>query len=59
MKIAILGGGHGAYAAASDLSEQGHDIRLWRRDAVALQPVQQTGSITLKDAQKVSTNTLI
>ena len=53
MKIAILGGGHGAYAAASDLSEQGHDIRLWRRDAVALQPVQQTGSITLKDAQGV------
>ena len=53
MKIAILGGGHGAYAAAADLSENGHDVRLWRRDAQALVPVQQTGSITLKDAQGV------
>lgn len=53
MKIAILGGGHGAYAAAADLSEQGHEIRLWRRDAQALLPVQQTGAITLKDAQGV------
>jgi opine dehydrogenase len=50
MKIAILGGGHGAYAAAADLSENGHEVRLWRRDAEALKPVQQTGSIVLKDA---------
>jgi phytoene dehydrogenase-like protein len=26
MKIAILGGGHGCYAAAADLSEQGHEV---------------------------------
>ena len=51
MKIAILGGGHGAYAAAADLSEAGHEVRLWRRDALALKPVQQSGSITLKDKQ--------
>jgi len=50
MKIAILGGGHGAYAAAADLSEAGHEVRLWRRDAAALEPVVRTGSITLKDA---------
>jgi opine dehydrogenase len=50
MKIAILGGGHGCYAAAADLSEKGHEVRLWRRDAAALQAVQQAGSITLKDA---------
>jgi opine dehydrogenase len=48
MKIAVLGGGHGCYAAAADLSEAGHEVRLWRRDAAALQPVQQ-GGITLKD----------
>ena len=36
MKIAVLGGGNGAYAAASDLSEQGHEVRLWRRNAAAL-----------------------
>jgi opine dehydrogenase len=50
MKIAILGGGHGAYAAAADLSEAGHSVRLWRRNAAALNPLLQAGSITLKDA---------
>ena len=50
MQIAILGGGHGCYAAAADLSEAGHEVRLWRRDAAALSAVQQVGSITLKDA---------
>jgi len=50
MRIAILGGGHGCYAAAADLSEAGHDVRLWRRDAAALAPLQAAGAITLKDA---------
>ena len=50
MKIAILGGGHGCYAAAADLSEAGHEVRLWRRDAAALKPVLETGSIVLKDS---------
>jgi len=49
MNIAILGGGHGCYAAAADLSEQGHQVRLWRRDAAALQPLIDRGSIILKD----------
>lgn len=50
MRIAVLGGGHGCYAAAADLSEAGHAVRLWRRDAQALQPVVQAGGIRLKDA---------
>jgi len=50
MKIAVLGGGHGCYAAAADLSEAGHEVALWRRDAVALQWVIDSGCITLKDA---------
>lgn len=50
MKIAVLGGGHGAYAAAADLSEAGHEVRLWRRDAAALQPVVDHGGVVLKDA---------
>ena len=50
MKIAVLGGGHGCYAAAADLSLAGHEVRLWRRDAQALAPVIQAGSIDLKDA---------
>src|SRR5690606_27977434 len=49
MEIAVLGGGHGCYAAAADLSEQGHTIRLWRRDASALKPVLATSTIYLKD----------
>ena len=49
MKIAVLGGGHGAYAAAADLSEQGHEVRLWRRDANAFAPLLATSAITLTD----------
>lgn len=49
MEIAVLGGGHGCYAAAADLSEQGHSIRLWRRDAAALKPVLDSSTIYLKD----------
>ncbi len=48
MKIAVLGGGNGAYAAAADFSEQGHEVRFWRRDARALAGLK---AITLKDAQ--------
>jgi len=49
MKIAVLGGGHGAYAAAADLSEHGHEVRLWRRDADAFAAVRTSGAITLVD----------
>lgn len=54
MKIAILGGGHGAYAAAADLAERGHEVRLWRRDAAALRSLVDAGSrIVLKDSAGV------
>lgn len=49
MKIAVLGGGHGCYAAAADLSEQGHEVRLWRRNANELVPLIEKGALTLKD----------
>ena len=35
MEVAVLGGGHGCYAAAADASEAGHNVRFWRRDAAA------------------------
>lgn len=53
MRVAILGGGHGAYAAAADLAEQGHEVRLWRRDAKALGPLAAGGAITLRDIDGV------
>jgi opine dehydrogenase len=51
MRIAVLGGGHGSYAAAADLAEQGHEVRLWRRDAVAFVPVLQSSALRLKDVK--------
>lgn len=51
MKIAVLGGGHGCYAAAADLAERGHEVRMWRRDAAAFAPVLASQSITLKDVK--------
>jgi len=51
MRIAVLGGGNGSYAAAADLAEQGHEVRLWRRDAVAFGPVLSGRSIALKDSR--------
>ncbi len=49
MDIAVIGGGHGAYAAAASLTEQGHRVRLWRRDAEAFAPVLEHGAITVLD----------
>ena len=49
VKIAILGGGHGCFAAAADLAERGHEVRLWRRDAQAPQPLLARPAIRLKD----------
>ncbi|MDF1737089.1 MAG: NAD/NADP octopine/nopaline dehydrogenase family protein [Minwuia sp.] len=50
MRIAVLGGGHGAHAAAADLSEQGHEVRFWRRDTAALQGLMEKGGLRLTDA---------
>ncbi|MDH5579885.1 MAG: glycerol-3-phosphate dehydrogenase, partial [Betaproteobacteria bacterium] len=36
MRVAVLGGGNGAHAAIADLTERGHEVRHWRRDAAAL-----------------------
>lgn len=49
VKVAVLGGGHGCYAAAADLSEQGHEVRLWRRNEGRLRPLLERPVLTLKD----------
>ena len=51
MDIAVIGGGHGCYAAAVDLTEKGHNVRLWRRDAAAFGPVLETGIVNVTDAK--------
>lgn len=50
MDIAVLGGGNGSMAAALDLSEQGHSVRLWRRNAAALSELRaRDNTLMLKD----------
>ncbi len=50
MELAVLGGGNGSLAAALDLTEQGHSVRLWRRDAdTVASMVARNRTITLKD----------
>ncbi len=51
MEIAVLGGGHGSYAAAAHLGAGGHRVRLWRRDGLALAPLAAAGAIRLTDWQ--------
>ena len=49
MRIAVLGGGNGSYAAAADLSRLGHEVSLWRRDQEQFKPIMATRKLTLKD----------
>ncbi len=51
MKIAVLGGGNGSFAAAGDFALQGHEVRLWRRDSGQVAAHRAAGSrILLKDS---------
>lgn len=46
----MLGGGNGSHAAAADLCLNGHSVRLWRRDAAAIDRLRgRDNIITLKD----------
>lgn len=49
MRVAVLGGGHGCYAAAAEMSELGHETWFWRRDPVAFEPVLTMKSIHVRD----------
>jgi opine dehydrogenase len=52
VKIAVLGGGNGSFAAAGDFALQGHEVRLWRRDAAAVMEHRAAGSrIVVKDSK--------
>jgi opine dehydrogenase len=45
LRIAILGGGNGAFAMAADLSLQGHEVRLWSRSLSTVEPLLETRKI--------------
>lgn len=50
MKIAVLGGGNGSFAAAGDFALSGHEVRFWRRDAEQVEAHRAAGSrILVKD----------
>lgn len=51
MRVAVLGGGHGCYAAAAELSERGHEVWFWRRGAEAFAPVLDRRTIRIRDAK--------
>ncbi len=51
MKTAILGGGHGCYAAAADLAARGHEVTLWRRGGDKFTEVLRNRTIQLTDAE--------
>lgn len=51
MRIAVLGGGNGSFAASGDFSLAGHEVRLWRRDQNAVAAHRAAGSrLIVKDA---------
>ena len=49
MEVAVIGGGHGGYAAAAEISEHGHTVRFWRRNAEDFQAVLANPTIRVKD----------
>jgi opine dehydrogenase len=49
MKVTVLGGGNGSYAAAADLTGQAHEVCLWRRDREQLRPLLQTRRLAVRD----------
>jgi len=52
MIITVLGGGNGSFAAAGDFALQGHQVRLWRRNAQAVAQQRAEGArITVKDSR--------
>jgi opine dehydrogenase len=54
MDIAVLSGGNGAHAAAADLTEHGHRVRLWRRDRAAVEALRAAGNrLMLRDHRGV------
>ena len=50
--VAILGAGHGGFAAAADLTRRGFDARLQARRDAPLQAIRDNGGITARGVQE-------
>ena len=46
--VAVLGAGHGGFAAAADLTRRGYEVRLQARSEARLRPVREGGGITAR-----------
>ncbi len=51
MKITVLGGGNGSYAAVSDLTEAGHEVHWWRRSLSSFGEIADNKAITVIDSR--------
>lgn len=49
MKVSVIGGGHGCFAAAVEMVEKGFDVLLWRRNGEALKELTELGGIEVQD----------
>lgn len=58
MDVAVLGGGHGSYAAAADLADRGFAVRLWRRAGERLGVLRADAGLELTDARGTRRPTL-
>ena len=52
MKIAIIGGGNGGYAAAADLTKNSHEIYFWQRSKDSSKALIKNKNIILMQDQK-------
>ncbi|SAK74738.1 NAD-dependent glycerol-3-phosphate dehydrogenase-like protein [Caballeronia hypogeia] len=49
MKVSVLGGGHGCYAAVIDMIEKGHEVTWWRRNTAAAARLRELGELRVRD----------
>ena len=49
-RIAVVGAGHGGFAAAADLARRGFEVRLYGRSAGTIEPVQARGGVDFEGA---------
>ncbi|MFW0797285.1 NAD/NADP octopine/nopaline dehydrogenase family protein [Gordonia sp. CPCC 205515] len=49
MQVCVIGGGHGSYAAAAEMIENGHRITWWRRDHAGFEPLVARGVLEIDD----------